>query len=775
MDQLNKLNEKLNNVKLNLDNNFMKKISEIKNDNDTVSIKNSTAKIGSNNSMILADKNIEMTNMIQKNELLINTRTNFVINRNNIANVEIDQNEGNRNYYYFNETISNMKESIKNKDNDLKLCADFKSNLTPKRDIYLNKNEKTNIINEIHFNSDIRMKRYEILLDFINTNMKEIEKLVCDNDSEPPQNLQNVIKPDKKNVEIECSEQKISFINHENNKVNFIKQDDLPFNKNNGYISYVNSLKKIEETNSNKVSSLHSKINLNSRLSNNDLPLDESEIKDDKQITCHQPPIVGNINIQNEVDNPNGKLENSIIIAKCSIKDINLNSNMNNIFTNVNNVNDYESINFYKTKKDPGSSLLISSIYSDFYQDIIDESFNNLNFLNNNNILNLINNNVYGQQPIIPSFNLNLKIDSKPPKLVNGDAENHFKNKNNLMEMNSLNRIEENLINISKKNEQNNNLNNLVGNQNIPNQIFNNIILMNNNFNKFNKQQTINCNLSTLTINDKNTLTESLSKPNLNLNNNHIADTKIKNNLDKNLLTLINNTNNKNNNQPQIQLSDGQTSKNILSKNIEASNTYENINPKEIVPIKAKIENQLNDRIEHIDQNNLDFEHKESTDMHIEKEIIINPIKNIENNMNNINTLNGRLKSYQNNVLLDQIKIENHCLNDNISTKNVSIVEQYNNTLNKKDSASRFTPFNKNYNFIKQYKESLRNSDSDKTIVEFDKNYTQDNRPFKGDHENFNTQNEKLIDEINVAHLTNLYHNIEKTKLKKNNKLYNYK
>ena len=52
-------------------------------------------------------------------------------------------------------------------------------------------------------------------------------------------------------------------------------EDPIDSKLNNNYISYVQSLKKIEDTNSNKVSSLHSKINLNSHLSNNE---EDSEI-----------------------------------------------------------------------------------------------------------------------------------------------------------------------------------------------------------------------------------------------------------------------------------------------------------------------------------------------------------------------------------------------------------------------------------------------------------------------------------------------------------------
>jgi hypothetical protein len=123
------------------------------------------------------------------------------------------------------------------------------------------------IKNEILINSEMRMKRYGILLDFINSNLREINDIVTNQNNE--------------------------------------------------------ELGKIDEVNSNRLSSLHSKINLNSK----------TNIYDYEDSEMHE-------NVAN-------------------LPKVNLNNNKTRYIN-----------------QDITKSLLISSINSDFYQDLIDGSFN---------------------------------------------------------------------------------------------------------------------------------------------------------------------------------------------------------------------------------------------------------------------------------------------------------------------------------------------------------------------------------------------------------------
>ena len=88
-----------------------------------------------------------------------------------------------REYYYFNNegnlkckdyknNILNSNRDKENKKTDTNLIQVNNSinNSSKPLENFLDKSEKNNIIKEIHFNSDVRMKRYEILLEFINSN-----------------------------------------------------------------------------------------------------------------------------------------------------------------------------------------------------------------------------------------------------------------------------------------------------------------------------------------------------------------------------------------------------------------------------------------------------------------------------------------------------------------------------------------------------------------------------------------------------------------------------
>ena len=152
--------------------------------------------------------------------------------------------------------------------------------------------KKSKIMNEIVLDSDLRMKRYEILLDFINTNLKEINQMMTGNNQDT----------------------------HRHNTL-IHGQDDM---------------NRIDEVNSNKLSSLHSKINLNSKF-----------------------------NIEEECSSQ-FKKENLNKFREPSQTLINLDINPN----------DSHFLNNFKNNPELCPSFLISSINSEFYQNLLEESEN---------------------------------------------------------------------------------------------------------------------------------------------------------------------------------------------------------------------------------------------------------------------------------------------------------------------------------------------------------------------------------------------------------------
>jgi len=119
-----------------------------------------------------------------------------------------------REYYYFNNEgnskckeyknnnnnilNSNRDKEKKNTDTNLIQVNNSIDNSSKPVENFLEKSEKNNIIKEIHFNSDVRMKRYEILLEFINSNMKEIEKMVSCGEIENQNKVNDIDNTDKK-------------------------------------------------------------------------------------------------------------------------------------------------------------------------------------------------------------------------------------------------------------------------------------------------------------------------------------------------------------------------------------------------------------------------------------------------------------------------------------------------------------------------------------------------------------------------------------------------
>jgi hypothetical protein len=163
------------------------------------------------------------------------------------------------------------------------------------------------MMNEIAVNSDMRLKRYEILLEFINSNLKEINQIMSNS--------------------------------HSNQQGLLCVPNQQPNNS--------SDMNKIEEVNSNKMSSLHSKINLNSQaMIEKDMYEYEESILNEK---------VGRPYMKNQRE------------------DSNIYLNLDNITDN----NQREIAN--KPKNDAAPSFFVSSINSDFYQHLLEESYSNIN------------------------------------------------------------------------------------------------------------------------------------------------------------------------------------------------------------------------------------------------------------------------------------------------------------------------------------------------------------------------------------------------------------
>lgn len=720
MNQINKLNEKLeklkNTTEFSLNPQKDNKSSKLKEDDCIVKIKESPQKpeiMNLNSLGLVKDKSIH--DSIKK-----------LNNNNNPKKIE-----ANREYYYFQKENSFNKDKMVNKEskdylnsnkNDKELVPKDKTKKQEHNkkshenfksyENHIELTQKSNIMNEIHFNSDVRMKRYEILLEFINTNMKEIGKMVSGEQEicDVKKSNENDQNPDMNNKNYSNQNQKFDA----RHKINYSKNEEFADTKNIHYTSYVNSLKKIEETNSNKVSSLHSKINLNSRLSNNDFNFENSEMKESNNLgeDNNMIPDLMESNFTNHFKEQINNISLMLNFKKKEINDKNNIVNYNEDKQEQNLTNQFEYIHFHKNKKDPGSSLLLSSIYSDFNHDLIDESFNN-------NVLNLVNN--QNQQSKI--FQNGFFSISNPLNLNN---QNEIINKKESIKI--KNEINKNDYNFEiKKIDSKTNLLNLNSNKK-QSEIINNIITINNNYNR-SKQQLNIVNDSKCNINqawEKTTIPVSKSKGELTKGNLNNYENKTKNNLDKNLLTLISNNNiNKMTNQnacnPNIPM-------NRLNNFPRSEITKTNIISENVIQITKDIKNTFSqnqqnaDRIiknSEIQEKNLkstNFEKKDSSEMIIEIETNINLIKNIDNNFNNINAINNKTtkqKDLQNKDQRCALRAIQTNLHDNLIK-----LDQKNIIVNKKIEEKNQKRINPN-NLINQMSPSR---DSDRTVVQFFEN-----------------------------------------------------
>ena len=176
--------------------------------------------------------------------------------------------------------------------------------------------KKEKIMNEIQLTGEMRMKKYEILLEFINSNLKEINKMVLSNFGNIPQQS---------------------------------KQENFPLNQ--------DLFIKEEDNNTEIFSSLHSRINLNSK----------TLLSNDKENLC-------------DYEETQMLEKSNLIQPRYRIKE-------GSILINLDVLKKEELQPDNKNRHEVCPSLFISSINSDYYQHLLEESqvindfqqFNNIN------------------------------------------------------------------------------------------------------------------------------------------------------------------------------------------------------------------------------------------------------------------------------------------------------------------------------------------------------------------------------------------------------------
>ena len=201
-------------------------------------------------------------------------------------------------------------------------------------------NNKDRIISEIYKNSDGRIKRYGVLFEFITNNITEIKNLIIFNSNKQREHFEDI---DDRNIHYNLNAighiKKISSTSNEIDKfARKVNEDNI--NLMFSSLSILNSTLKKQKDDSEKI------INLSKNP-----PLDNSE-------NCHDSDLEEYVDIDERVEiyqaKKNLKVNNKVINKKIEKKS--------------KRKNDLNLIN--------GSlSFIISSINSDFYKDLINESF----------------------------------------------------------------------------------------------------------------------------------------------------------------------------------------------------------------------------------------------------------------------------------------------------------------------------------------------------------------------------------------------------------------
>jgi hypothetical protein len=332
-----KSNESANNIeKLFKSEESMNKINQL-----NMKLNSIGSKYGNNVNMI--NTNINMVNTLGvTNNINISSNNYSYLSQmghtdNNVVSSNTSCRFNNVNVINANMLSDGFSPKVEKKLNDIKEEEDSKSQ---------NQN-KDKILNEIYHNSDIRIKRYEILLDFITANLKEINQIV----NTSTNNSQHQIKNKSNNGPVLSQDTNLM-------QNNILPQEDLV---------------KIEEVNSDKLSSLHSKINLTSKTNLNP---DKENLYDYEDSEMQEKS-----NVILPAGNMNGR----------DYLNFNLNLNLNLSLTPDELIQPV----FAKRpshKREPSPSLLISSINSEFYKNLMDDSFAGGGGINNHLLLNNISN-----------------------------------------------------------------------------------------------------------------------------------------------------------------------------------------------------------------------------------------------------------------------------------------------------------------------------------------------------------------------------------------------
>jgi hypothetical protein len=245
-------------------------------------------------------------------------RRNVNVNMNEQFNNTDDNNDmkyQNMNINIINATMLSKQLSpkvAKTSMNILSKISDVNSNLK------INENlKKEKIMNEIQLNGEMRMKKYEILLEFINSNLKEINKMVLSNFSNIPQQR---------------------------------KQEHFPLDQ--------DLFIKEEDNNTEIFSSLHSRINLNSK----------TLLSNDKENLC-------------DYEETQMLEKSNLIQPRYRVKE-------GSILINLDILKKEELKQDFKNLHEVCPSFFISSINSDYYQHLLEESQVLNNFQQFNNVNN---------------------------------------------------------------------------------------------------------------------------------------------------------------------------------------------------------------------------------------------------------------------------------------------------------------------------------------------------------------------------------------------------
>ena len=294
----------------------------------STSSKNQINNSKTNNNHLFANLTNNTHNLIKNPKTLLRSQKT-------ILNTEIQRNGPSLRLFKLHSSIERQIIETRineSEDSNLASFSENKINIDNKKDL---------IISEIYRNSDIRIKRYRILFEFISTNISELKNLIISNKSNELGFCEDNNEINKLLNLNDCVEHHLKKKSSTSNEIDKIAQK---INEDNNLmlstISILNSTLKKHKEQSEKM------INT----SKNNRKLDNSE-------NCNDSDIEENANIDE-------KIEFCHKMTKLKINEILL-TNDKEIKKKRNNT-DFVNVSI---------SLIISSINSDFYKDLINKSF----------------------------------------------------------------------------------------------------------------------------------------------------------------------------------------------------------------------------------------------------------------------------------------------------------------------------------------------------------------------------------------------------------------